>query len=141
VLARGSDGPGAAALVRDSDSDLFGLGAREAARAAALRDDPVALTSFPRRAEDDPEPFAGLRSSRDDVEVAVSSDGGATRWAVSVRVTGDAGDDALIEAGRLIERSVALAAAHRLVEAEQSGEIPRPDPSWRALHSTAWVPA
>ena len=36
VLPAGEHGPGAAALVRDAESDLFSLGTREAARAAVL---------------------------------------------------------------------------------------------------------
>jgi coenzyme F420-0:L-glutamate ligase/coenzyme F420-1:gamma-L-glutamate ligase len=97
------DGPGARALVRDEDTDMFGLGAREAAVAAIIGDQPVrglpadpgmtlegivdlALTglSFPRR------------------QVAV--DGGTVVVSISL-------DDQL-SAGVLAQRLVSLGIAH-----------------------------
>ncbi|MCA1844050.1 MAG: coenzyme F420-0:L-glutamate ligase, partial [Actinobacteria bacterium] len=55
VLPVGSDGPGARALVRDAEFDMFSLGTREAARAAVLsREAPAG----PR--EVNPELWAGL---------------------------------------------------------------------------------
>jgi coenzyme F420-0:L-glutamate ligase / coenzyme F420-1:gamma-L-glutamate ligase len=138
VLPRGRPGPGAAALVRDADSDLFGLGSREAVRAAALRDDREALARFPRRADGDIEPFDGLAAVRDDVSVDVGA--AADGWTVLVCVRDDAGEAAVFEAGRLVERAGALAAAHRLVEAD-GGDITRPADGWRAVHSATWVVA
>jgi coenzyme F420-0:L-glutamate ligase len=138
VLPTGSDGPGAVALVREAQSDLFGLGAREAARVAALRDDETALASFPARAEDDPDPFDGLGSTRGDVSALVSSDEAGTAWSVTVCVRDGAGEDALVEAGRLIERAAALAAAHRL-SAAPPAHTPSPPTSWRSLHGATWV--
>lgn len=48
VLPVGDHGPGAIALLRDTETDLFALGAREAAVTAALRNQPAALRRFPR---------------------------------------------------------------------------------------------
>ena len=64
VLPAGEHGPGARALVRDAELDLFSLGTREAARAAVLdRKAPGA----PR--EVDPALWAELVSDDDDVQV------------------------------------------------------------------------
>ncbi|WP_134764579.1 coenzyme F420-0:L-glutamate ligase [Nocardioides sp. 1609] len=49
VLPDGDDGPGAVALVRAEDADMFGLGAREAV-VRALRGDPADRTPFGRPA-------------------------------------------------------------------------------------------
>ncbi len=46
VLPVGEHGPGAAAVLRDADTDLFALGAREAATTAALRNQAGALERF-----------------------------------------------------------------------------------------------
>lgn len=90
VLPAGEHGPGAAALVRDAESDLFSLGTREAARAAVTsRRTPVGP-----RALDDPsiiEP-AGLDGTTVVVEGAV------------VTVTGD--DP--VSVGRVVERLAVL---------------------------------
>ena len=72
VLPVGEHGPGAAELIRPSNEDLFGLGAREAAVAAALRTDPVALDHFPPRVAIDPAPFGGVVSERPDVRIEVT---------------------------------------------------------------------
>jgi coenzyme F420-0:L-glutamate ligase/coenzyme F420-1:gamma-L-glutamate ligase len=138
VLPRGEDGPGAAALLRDADADLFGLGTREAASAAALRDDPAALGRFPRRADGDDDPFDRLASPTPDVTVEVSEaeDG----WGMRVCVREGAGDAAWLAAGRLVERAATLAAAHRLTEAPPP-DLPRPADGWRAVHCVTWVVA
>jgi coenzyme F420-0:L-glutamate ligase/coenzyme F420-1:gamma-L-glutamate ligase len=62
VLAVGEDGPGARALVRDAENDMFSLGTREAARAAALE---RTAPGAPR--EVDPALWDGLLA--DDVDV------------------------------------------------------------------------
>jgi coenzyme F420-0:L-glutamate ligase/coenzyme F420-1:gamma-L-glutamate ligase len=141
VLPRGEDGPGAAALVRPPESDLFGLGAREAAVAAAVRTDGEALGHFPTRVDDDGEPFEHLAASLSDVGVDVQQR--PQGWGVVVSVRDGASERALVEAGRVVERAAALAAAHRLVAAPASDipDIPLPKPGWRALHSAHWVPA
>jgi coenzyme F420-0:L-glutamate ligase/coenzyme F420-1:gamma-L-glutamate ligase len=62
VLAVGEDGPGARALVRDAENDMFSLGTREAARAAVLE-----LTAPGAPREVDPALWEGLLA--DDVDV------------------------------------------------------------------------
>ncbi|MDP9824191.1 coenzyme F420-0:L-glutamate ligase [Nocardioides massiliensis] len=54
VLPVGEDGPGARALVREPDQDLFGFGARDAVRAAATRDDDLVGYGAPLAPEDLP---------------------------------------------------------------------------------------
>lgn len=71
VLPAGMAGPGASALVRETALDLFGLGAREAALAVALRTDEVALRHLPPRTPPDPEPFAELATTMSGVRVQV----------------------------------------------------------------------
>ncbi|HSS67441.1 MAG TPA: coenzyme F420-0:L-glutamate ligase [Nocardioidaceae bacterium] len=137
VLPRGDDGPGAAALVRPAAEDLFAMGAREAAVAAAIRTDPLALSRFPSVVDGDL-PFEGLAAARSDVRIDVrpSADG----WTVAVAVRGQAPQDALVEAGRVIERAAALAAAHGLVRAA-AGDMPdikRLQDGWRAVHGATW---
>jgi coenzyme F420-0:L-glutamate ligase/coenzyme F420-1:gamma-L-glutamate ligase len=141
VLPRGEDGPGAAALVRDAESDLFGLGVREAAVAAAVRDDAGALRRFPRRADGDDSPFDRLASPVPDVSVVVSPAVGG--WALQVCVREGAADRAWLEAGRLVERAATLAAAHRLAERPVTGmsDTHRVADGWRAVHSVTWVVA
>jgi coenzyme F420-0:L-glutamate ligase/coenzyme F420-1:gamma-L-glutamate ligase len=138
VLPRGTHGPGAAALVREPESDLFGLGAREAVVAAAARADSDALSRFPTRADGDGEPFEYLESARSDVSVVVA--GRESGWTIAVCVRDDAPEQALVEAGRVVERSAVLAAAYRLVAAS-SGDIPDIEPltrGWRAVHRAHW---
>jgi coenzyme F420-0:L-glutamate ligase / coenzyme F420-1:gamma-L-glutamate ligase len=140
VLPRGQDGPGAAALVRAADADLFGLGSREAVRAAAVRADEAALRRFPAPVDGDVAPFAGLASARDDVTVDVAAT--ARGWTVVVYVRDDAGAGAAIEVGRVAERAATLAAAHRLRETAAGppgADIPRLGEAWRAVNSATWV--
>lgn len=140
VLPPGDDGPGAAALIRDPATDLFGLGARDAAVAAALRSDPVALQHFPDHVPADPEPFGGLESAHQQVRVAVTTLNPGHGWRVQIDVHRDGGPDAWVEAGRLSERTETLAAAHRL---SRSGPQPGDGPAtaWRSGSSTQWVVA
>jgi coenzyme F420-0:L-glutamate ligase/coenzyme F420-1:gamma-L-glutamate ligase len=137
VLPEGDDGPGATALARGRETDLFGLGTRDAAVAAALRDDAEALAHFP-TLEDAVDPFAALSSARSDVRVEVSHTGGA--WTVWVCVEAAADDAALLEAGRLAERAATLAAAHRL-SGVHPADMPSPTDGWRAVHGATWVVA
>jgi coenzyme F420-0:L-glutamate ligase/coenzyme F420-1:gamma-L-glutamate ligase len=65
VLPFGEHGPGAAALVRDAESDLFSLGTREAARAAVLERRPPAA---PRAL--DPAVLAGIDDEGIHVDLA-----------------------------------------------------------------------
>jgi coenzyme F420-0:L-glutamate ligase / coenzyme F420-1:gamma-L-glutamate ligase len=58
VLPAGTDGPGARALIRPEQGDMFALGAREAAVAVVLRDDPQDLAAL-----------AALASSAEPVDV------------------------------------------------------------------------
>jgi coenzyme F420-0:L-glutamate ligase / coenzyme F420-1:gamma-L-glutamate ligase len=58
VLPAGTDGPGARALIRPEQGDMFALGAREAAVAVVLREDPQDLAAL-----------AALASSAEPVDV------------------------------------------------------------------------
>jgi hypothetical protein len=49
-------------------------------------------------------------------------------------------DDAMLEAGRVLERTALLAAAHRLVPAEVT-EPSRSRPGWRTVSEQRWVVA
>lgn len=69
VLPVGDDGPGAQALVRDAELDLFSLGTREAARAAVLDRRPPA---GPKAV--DPELWQGLLTDVEDVYVELLDD-------------------------------------------------------------------
>jgi hypothetical protein len=146
VLGRGEDGPGARALVRASADDMFGLGARDAAIAAVLRDDVAALARFPSRAAGDADPFAGIASNRSDLTVDVASSpsdgraGDVARWTVDVCVRVDAHADAWLEAGRLLERVSVLAAAHRLESRPVEG-APQPPRGWRTVSRLSWATA
>lgn len=97
------DGPGAAALVRDEESDMFGLGAREAAVAAILGDRPVrGLPTDPTVTLDQlvDHALTGLRLPRSCVTV----DGSSAVVAVE--------PDTAFEAGVLTQRLVSLGVAH-----------------------------
>jgi len=94
------DGPGAAALIRDEDEDLFGLGARDAVLAAQ--------SGQPVRG------FAGLTESEAaelDL-VALASPGSLTVSASEGGYVIHASADELVEAGMLKQRLLALAVAH-----------------------------
>jgi coenzyme F420-0:L-glutamate ligase / coenzyme F420-1:gamma-L-glutamate ligase len=104
VLPAGADGPGAAALVRPDDTDMFALGAREAALAAVCRDDPQALSAL-----------GALGSGARTVEDLVMR-AGAGAATLAVRELGSDGaevrgpDDVATAAA--LERVCALAAVH-----------------------------
>lgn len=141
VLPPGEFGPGAAALVRAAEADLFGLGARDAVVAAALRDDDEALRHFPRLGDDEDVPFEALvvPSARRDVVIHVTRSGVADErsWLVRIEVRVGAGVDAYLAAGRLVERTRVLAAGYQLVR-KRTPDQARPSPGWRAVDSTMW---
>ena len=147
VLPAGDNGPGAAALIRDSATDLFGLGSREAAVAAAMRDDSAALDSFPPLLDVDPLPFASVVSTDPAVLVTATPDGNglsdpgapAGGWTVLVAVRDDASTESWLEAGRLTERCAVIAAAHRLrARRDDSSPADAAPPGWRAASATRW---
>jgi coenzyme F420-0:L-glutamate ligase / coenzyme F420-1:gamma-L-glutamate ligase len=117
VLPPGQDGPGARALVRPAAEDLFGWGAREAVLAAALRV-PADLTHFgvPDPA-DTGRALAAVAGSLEGVRVDLAP------GEVDVRATDRSG---AFEAGRAVERVVAVLSAHR-------AEV-----SVRAVTDTCW---
>lgn len=111
VIVRGTDpawhthddGPGARALIRDEDSDMFGLGAREAAVAAAIGERPVrGLPSDEHTTLEEIVTLAlrGLQVARSDVAI----DG--TTVVVSIRAGSEVGG------GVLVQRLVSLGIAH-----------------------------
>jgi coenzyme F420-0:L-glutamate ligase/coenzyme F420-1:gamma-L-glutamate ligase len=143
VLPPGVAGPGAATLVRGSDDDLFGLGSRDAVVAASLRIDPVALSSFPRRVESDPDPFDSLTSRRGHVRIASTRQPdprggpGPATWLVQIEICDPADPEDWIEVGALSERVRTLAAANRLT-ARELAPAGAGAPGWRIVSRTAW---
>jgi coenzyme F420-0:L-glutamate ligase / coenzyme F420-1:gamma-L-glutamate ligase len=109
VLPAGVDGPGAAALIRPDDADVFTLGAREAAVAAVCRDDPPALAALAALAgacRDGPGPAP--------VEDLVARASGAAP--LTVHALGDGGTEVRgrddVATAAALERVCALAAVH-----------------------------
>ena len=99
VLPRGEHGPGARVLVREPDTDMFGLGSREAVVAALAGRDQHAF---------------GAAASRDDLVTALEACGLSVTHAGSGVRVGAARDDV---------RLVTLAFAHRwTVVADESGD-------------------
>jgi F420-0:Gamma-glutamyl ligase len=141
VLPAGEHGPGARSLVRGVDDDLFGLGARDAVVAAVLRRDEQALAHFPQHIGADRDPFDGLVSSHPQVRLTCEADPDTPAgWLVRVEVRQDALPDGWLQAGRLLEKIDALAAANRL----------RPQPrtlegagasDWLTMARTRWFVA
>ena len=142
----GQHGAGAAPLIRAGELDLFGLGTREAAVVAALRNDPVSLAHFPPLGETDDEPFAALVSQVTDVRVIIrrhtvsrATEGLDRRgWQVEVEVRDGAGAAGQRHAGALVERAKVLAVAHRLhivddARASRSGH------GWQTVHGFSAV--
>lgn len=128
VLPAGSHGAGATELIRDSALDLFGLGAREAAVAAAMRDDQVALAHFPPLIAADGVPWGQLSSHHEHVAVSVQQPGvaGTRSWVLTVQAAQGAGPDAYLHAGALVERARVVAAAYRLNVDDVDPTPPRP---------------
>ena len=145
-------GPGAQALVRSEDDDLFGFGSRDAVRAAVRRDDPASSRGFPTPGavrswlpallED---AAAGLDPQRVRLQLApgAESDAGATaRVVVAVRVAvrgeqvrvGPVDLQAALDAGALAERVRILAAARRAqVTVEPALDVAPEHAGWRAV--------
>jgi coenzyme F420-0:L-glutamate ligase len=142
VLAAGDHGPGAVSLVRASNDDLFGLGTREAAVAAALRTDEVALAHFPPRFPVDPAPFIDVVSDRDDVRAVTTTHARdeSTGWELQIDVRADAGVDAWVAAGRLWERCEVLAAAHRLRSTDPASRTDS-TAGWQTVVTARWIVA
>lgn len=91
------DGPGAASLIRDEQSDLFGLGTREAVRAALAGQ---AVRGFPTSDDEDIDLIA--LANPGDLTVEKTADGYVIQ----------AGQDQLVDAGMLKQRLLAVAVAH-----------------------------
>jgi coenzyme F420-0:L-glutamate ligase/coenzyme F420-1:gamma-L-glutamate ligase len=102
ALLLDEDGPGAADLIRDEESDLFGLGARDAV-IAALRGKPV--RGFPGLTE--------AEAGELDL-IALATPGPLAVEAVDNGYVIHASPDQLVEAGMLKQRLLALAVAHGL---------------------------
>ncbi len=121
VLPPGSDGPGAAAVLRDEAGDMFALGAREAVYAAVCRDDPRAVAALAGGAAKVTSPtdlavLADLAQRSGRPKVAGSPHSREDAGPLEVRALGDdeaevAGEDDLATAASL-ERMCALATAH-----------------------------
>ncbi len=95
------DGPGATALVRPEDEDLFGLGAREAVLAAVAGGSP---RGFPLPADEVSAATVVDLVDDDGLDVEVRSTTAVVR----------APSDRLVDAGRLAERLRVVAFAHRV---------------------------
>ena len=97
------DGPGAAAIIRDEDGDLFGLSSRDAV-VEALADAGSVVRGFP-VTEAEVADLLALAEVPDDVEVTVGE-------TVGVR----APSHRAVEAGMFVQRLLALATAHACPE-------------------------
>lgn len=143
VLPVGDYGPGAVALLRGAADDLFAMGAREAAAAAALRSEPSALDRFPALAPSDVVPFAEVASDHDLVSVAVdagSGSGSSASWLVQIDVHAGAEPREWLLAGQLLERTRALGAAFRLTGVP-AAQPARTRPAWQTVDCTLWAGA
>jgi hypothetical protein len=127
--------------VRPAAEDLFALGARDAAVAAALRDDPEALRHFAALTADDADPFSRLPRV-DGVDVAVhqmtSGDAGIA-WSIVVCVAPDAPRETWLAAGRVVERVHVLAAAHGLADASPPSRAVEPTDAWTVVDCSDWT--
>lgn len=109
VLPSGRHGPGAASLVREESSDMFGYGAREAVL-AAVGGDPGAQRGFgaPAEAEDVADALDGVLARTADASGVVEVD---DPTAVTVALSPGSGPAAQRAAGRVEARLCALAFA------------------------------
>ena len=142
VLTPGDDGPGASAIIRPADSDMFGLGARDSVIAATRRD-PIAGAHLPATSSDDLPPFAEIECSDPQLRVTiatVSNRESDVGWECQFDVHHDAEPAAWTELGRLSERLELLAWAHRLRQ-ENVEPLGTRDPGWRAVSRTRWIVA
>jgi len=122
VLVTGDDGPGAAALLRPEEDDLFGWGAVDAVHAAVCRGDPGRHRGFPLPSTPVEDLIAAALVPADaaSVEVARAQPGSAATWDVSARP--GAAETAVWEAAAFVERLHALATAtRRAVRVERPG--------------------
>jgi coenzyme F420-0:L-glutamate ligase/coenzyme F420-1:gamma-L-glutamate ligase len=140
VLPAGTSGAGANALLRATEDDLFGVGARDAVTAAAMRDDDVTLAHFPKLAVDEDLPFEHLATGTDpDLTLLVDRQGSGDQrlWRVQVDVRVTARADTWYAAGQLVERCHAVAAGYRLAAAAAAAESPV-RPGWIVADHTVW---
>jgi coenzyme F420-0:L-glutamate ligase/coenzyme F420-1:gamma-L-glutamate ligase len=111
VLPADQDGPGATALVRPADADLFGWGAADAVRTAIRRDSDDAADGFPKPVDAAATLIDDASAAADQTVVKVLA-AGPSRWRL-VAVTGAAPEVAAWEAGAFVERLRALAVSTR----------------------------
>jgi coenzyme F420-0:L-glutamate ligase len=138
VMPRGQAGPGAAALIRDREGDLFGLGMREAATAAVLRGDAEALRCFPTPAGGDDVPFEAVVSAEQPlVSVDVRRSHDPAGWLVQVDLRLPADNSRWFAAGQVVERTRVLAAANRLTGTEAL-HLAHPRRGWHTADCMQW---
>jgi coenzyme F420-0:L-glutamate ligase/coenzyme F420-1:gamma-L-glutamate ligase len=140
VLPTGDSGPGAAALVRQPDFDLFGLGARDAVVTATLRTDAEALRHFPILGAGEDVPFeelSGAATAAVWLSVVRGGVGEERTWLVQVDVRSEAASADWLAAGRVIEGCTALATGHRLLGAASADAVSH-GPGWETAHCTLW---
>jgi coenzyme F420-0:L-glutamate ligase / coenzyme F420-1:gamma-L-glutamate ligase len=111
VLPAGRRGPGATALLRPADADLFGWGSADAVRAAVRRDDPDAVDGFPAPTEPVEDLIDDAMATVDATLVELRPVGPG-QWRV-VAADGVPREAAAWEAGALVERLRVLAMATR----------------------------
>ena len=140
LVTGSSAGPGARALVRREADDLFGLGSRDAVRAAVRRDDPKASRGFPSSGEADVWLGQLLEDARAGTRPALARCvlGPSSRVVISVPdQPGDpssgSGRAALLAAGALGERIRVLAAARRSQVTDEPVPHAFPAAGWRAV--------
>lgn len=143
VLAAGEHGPGAASLIRDTATDMFGLGARDAVIAAARRD-PAARAGLPALSPADRAPFEGVAAGGSGVRLVVrehaTEDGRPSAWSTRLDVREEADEHAWTELGRLSERIETLAWAHGLRSGPQTPSVTS-DTGWRTVSGSHWIVA
>lgn len=141
VLPTGEAGPGAADLIRAQADDLFGLGTREAAVAAALRGDSLELSHFPGLSAGEDVAFEAAAGSTDPevVSISVRRSTLAQRpsWVVQVDVRSPGDGAGWFAAGQVVERSRTLAAAHRLAGADALN-LAEAHAGWQTADCTRW---
>ena len=111
VLPAGQDGPGADALIRPADADLFGWGAADAVRMAIRRDADDAADGFPQPVDAATALIDDASAAADQTAVKVLA-AGPDRWRL-VAVTDADRELAAWEAGAFAERLRALAVSTR----------------------------
>jgi coenzyme F420-0:L-glutamate ligase/coenzyme F420-1:gamma-L-glutamate ligase len=143
VLPPGGHGPGATALVRAAEGDMFGLGAREAVETAVHRNSRTDLEHFARPTGSDPVPLGHLTCDHPDVRLRaapLAHDTAEHGWFVDIDVREGADEQAWLAAGRAAEQAETLAAAYRLRPIDPS-EHHSPITGWRAAVRLTWIVA